>query len=135
MSGRRSLSAGKPRLLGNHHGQVGKWYGECWAALGELAPLTGLLRLEAGRVCVCWVQFRVATEALEDARRKQRTGTGRRPGGRNLERLARRQGLSDGTFSQALAQFRDLVDRTQRRPAATPADVMRRLRAGAGAPS
>jgi len=125
MAGRRRLSGGKPRLLGNHHGTPGLWYSECWAALSELAPLTGLLRLEAGRVCVAWVQFRAATEALQLARRVRKDGKGRRPGGRDIERLARRQGLADGSYSQALDRFRGLVGSHPARSSASPMELMR----------
>lgn len=133
MSGRRRLSAGKPRLLGKHDGREGKWYGECWAALSDIAPLSGLLRLEAGRVCVAWVQFRAATEALQAARRTRRDAKGRRPGGPDLERLARRQGLADGSYSQAFDKFLALVDRCGKSRATSPADLVERIRARSGA--
>jgi hypothetical protein len=111
--------------LGKHDGIRGKWYREAWAALSaELGPMTGLRRLEAGRVCVAWVNLRASTQALEDARR------GRAPKTRQIARLARRQGLDDATYGQALGQLRALVGAKKAAP--TPADLVARLRAGGG---
>lgn len=112
MPGRHRLRAGAPRLLGDHGGHRGRWYGEAWRALRqEFGELTGLVRLEAGRVCVAWVQYRAATLALEAARRARERGTGRRPGAREIERLARRQGLADQSYAQALDKLRELAAR------------------------
>jgi hypothetical protein len=110
MSGRHRLRAGAPRLLGRHDGRRGRWFGEGWRAVrAEFGELGGLARLEAGRVCVAWVQFRTATEDLEQARRQREAGRGRRPSARLLERLARRQGLADTTYAQAVEKLRALV--------------------------
>jgi hypothetical protein len=116
MSGRRRLKAGAPRLLGKHDGAHGRWYHQCWVALlAEYGPLDGLRRLEAGRVALAWVLLRAATEALEGLRRRVVTGRGRRPGHRELERLARRQGLADATYGQALDKLAArCADRKQR---------------------
>jgi hypothetical protein len=127
MAGRRRLRAGAPRLLGKHDGIRGKWYRECWVALiAEYGSLAGLRRLEAGRVCVAWVQLRTATAALEDARRAAVEGRGRRPGPRDLERLARRQGLADATYSQALDKLGAIC--APQSKVTTPADLVERLR-------
>src|SRR5262245_29840553 len=109
MSGRRRLSQGNrgfSRVLGR---------------AGAEARLDGLLRLEAGRVCVAWVQFRAATEALQGARRTRRDRKGRRPGGRELERLSRRQGLADATYNQALDRFRELAASSRKLPSVAEA--------------
>jgi hypothetical protein len=117
MGGRRRLRAGAPRLLGLHGGVRGRWYRECWAALlTEYGPLDGLPRLEAGRVCVEWVQLRTATAALEDARRRAVEGRGRRPGPRELERLARRAGLADASYGQGLDKLAALCAARKQRP-------------------
>jgi hypothetical protein len=131
MAGRRRLRAGAPRLLGKHDGLRGKWYRECWAALlAEFGALEGLRRLEGGRVAVAWVQLRQATAALEEARRGASEGRGRRPGARDLERLARRQGLADASYSQALDKLTVLCQPHRKTP--TPADLVERLRARSG---
>jgi hypothetical protein len=110
VSGRRCLRADAPRLLGKHDGVRGRWYREAWRALvADHGPLSGLARLEAGRTAVAWVQYRAATVALEDARRQREAGRGRRPSPRLIERLARRQGLADQSYSAALDKLRALV--------------------------
>lgn len=109
MAGRRRLRGGAPRMLGKHDGVRGQWYREAWRALvGEFGPFTALQRLEAGRVAVAWVQVRVATAALEEARWLRSEGHGRRPSVRDLERLARRRALEDGSYGQALDRLRQL---------------------------
>jgi hypothetical protein len=52
-----------------------------------------------------------ASEALEAARQSRESGKGRRPSVHQIERLARRQGLANGDYSQALGQLRQLVER------------------------
>jgi hypothetical protein len=55
------------------------------------------------------VNFEAATLALETGRRKREMGRGRTPTTLDAERLARRQGLADQSYAQALAQFREVV--------------------------
>ncbi len=111
MAGRRCLRGGKPRLLGKHNTVRGRWYSESWASLvQEFGPLTGLARLEAGRVAVAWVNVRAATAALEVARLARERETGRRPSSRDLERFSRRQGLAHATYSAALDKLREMVN-------------------------
>ena len=130
MAGRRRLRAGAPRLLGKHDGVRGKWFRECWVALTEeYGSLDGLRRLEAGRLCVAWVQVRQATAALEEARRTAATGLGRRPGARDLERLQRRLGLANLSYSQGLEKFTERMAAQPRRPR-TGADLLAELRKG-----
>ncbi len=118
MSGRRRLSAGKPRLLGRHDGKRGRWYSEAWAAISaEFGQPEGLRRIEAGRLCTLWVALRSALEAVEEARRAHTNGRGRRPSSRELERLSRRAGLADTSWAQGLAAFRELAGSTRRKPA------------------
>lgn len=118
MGGRRSLKAGAPRLLGLHDGRDGRAFRRAYAALevalGPFPP--GLLRLEAGRVAVAWANLEAATRALAAARRARERGKGRRPSVRELERLARRQGLADQTYSQALDKLRELAIGQTRQP-------------------
>jgi hypothetical protein len=64
--GRHALRAGAPRLLGRHDGWRGRAYHRVFAALAtELGPFDRpLVRLEAGRAAVAWVQLQAATMAL-----------------------------------------------------------------------
>jgi hypothetical protein len=108
--GRRGLTRGKPRLLGKHDGWQGREYARGYADLeAELGAFTGLRRFEAGRVAAARVNLVAAQRALAEARRTHERGRGRRPGARELEKLARRVGLADGTYSQALDRLRELV--------------------------
>lgn len=110
MGGRRRLKAGAPRVLGRHHGTEGRAYRRVYDALAAALDLaTSLLRYEAGRVAALAVQMEAATRALVDAQRARRAGRGRRPSPRELERLARRQGLADQSYSQALEKLRALA--------------------------
>ena len=110
MGGRRPLKAGAVRLLGRHDGATGRAFRRCFDALTQAFDLsTPLARLEASRVAAAWVNVEVSTRALETARRARANGRGRRPGGRDIERAARRQGLADGSYSQGLDKLRALV--------------------------
>jgi hypothetical protein len=126
MGGRRALQAGAPRLLGRHDGLAGRAYRRAFAALdAEWGPFTSpLLRLEAGRVAAAWVNLEAATRALATARRDRERGKGRRPSLIQIERLSRRQGLADASYSQALDKLRALIaDRRPTRPT-TAADLL-----------
>lgn len=111
MGGKRRLKADAPRLLGRHDGRDGQRYRRAYAALAEeFGPFTSaLLRFEAGRTAVAMVNLTLATEALATARRARDRGKGRRPSPREIERLARRQGVSDASYSAAVAHLRELV--------------------------
>lgn len=104
MPGRHRLKAGAVRLLGRHDGEDGRAFRACYDALvAELGSFDRpLLRLEASRVAVAWTHLVTATRALAAARRAREQGKGRRPSAREIERLSRRQGLADATYSQAL---------------------------------
>lgn len=99
-----------------------------YAALAEAFPLTTpLVRHEAARVALLRVLAQNATRALLDAQRARAKGKGRRPNPRAIERLARRQGLADASYSQALDKLRELAGR---RPQPTLAEVLGRRTAG-----
>ncbi len=117
MAGRRRLKCGAPRLLGYHGGAPGRAYGRAYKALAaEYGPFERgtLLALEAGRVAAAWVNLEAATVALTEARRSRVTGKGRRPNERAIERLARRQGLADQSYSQALDRLREMATATKK---------------------
>jgi hypothetical protein len=113
MGGRGRLSAGMPRLLGNHHGAVGLWYRRAWCALvaeyGE--PVHGSLAwLEAGRVAAAFTRWRAAQAAWADAQRARSTGKGRRPSPTLLSRLQKRAGIEEESYTRALDRLRGLLD-------------------------
>jgi hypothetical protein len=99
-------------MLRTHDGELGRAYRRAWDALvnefGPPAPRS-LIRLEMGRVAVLWLAVEDATHALAKAQRSRDAGRGRRPGSRELERLNRRLGLADGSYSQALDKLRALI--------------------------
>jgi hypothetical protein len=98
-------------------GSKGFTFRRCYDALAEeLGLFTRLQALEASRVAVAWVNFEAASRALAAARHARMNGRGRRPNVQAIERLARRQGLADQSYAQALAALRELVG-TRRAPA------------------
>jgi hypothetical protein len=84
---------------------------------------SSFLRFEGGRVAALRVQLEAATRALTDAQRARRVGRGRRPNVQQIERLSRRQGLADGSYSQALARLEQLAGSRR------PLDLARRIQA------
>jgi hypothetical protein len=136
MGGRGRLTAGQPRALGRHDGLEGAVFRRAWASLvgefGQPEPRS-LLRLEMARAAVACVNFEVATRALVDARRAREKGRGRRPSPRAIERLCRRQGLADGSYSQALDKLRELVAGRNAQPASISDLVARQRQSGASA--
>jgi hypothetical protein len=82
--GKRRLRGGRPRLLSRHDGLEGARYRRAYAALeADLGPFTpDLVRMEAGRVAVAWLNLVATTEALDAARRLARGGKGWRPRGK-----------------------------------------------------
>jgi len=96
-------------MLVHHHGFAGKAFSRCYVALLEEYPqiqTSKLARLETSRVALAWVNLQLSTHALDEARWKRAHGRGQRPSTRDLERCARRQGLADGSYSQALDSLR-----------------------------
>lgn len=120
MAGRRPLKAGAHRLLGNHGGARGRAFRRAFDALAEEFDLaTKLARLEASRVSAAWANLEASTQALEAARAARETGTGRRPSTRDVERLARRQGLDDSSYAAALTRLETVA----KRRSATPSTI------------
>ncbi|MBI4589508.1 MAG: hypothetical protein HY725_11760 [Candidatus Rokubacteria bacterium] len=111
-------------MMGNHSGWHGRRYRRVYLDfLAELGPFGDLARMEAARVAALRVQLEVATAALVDAQRSRRDGKGRRPSVQAVERAARRAGLADGSYSQALDKLRELAG--ERRP--TPDELLDRV--------
>ena len=111
MGGKRRLVGGAVRLLSTHRSTEGVAFRRCYAALVERYGQFGtqLLRLEASRVAVAWANLEDSTKALSEARRRRAKERGRRPGSRDVERLARRQGLNDNSYQLALSRLEEMV--------------------------
>lgn len=129
MGGKRRLIGGAVRVLGDHSGAEGAAFRRCYAALveryGEFT--TKLLRLEASRVAVAWVNWADATKALSAARRHRAKERGRRPGSRDVERLARRQGLADGSYQLALNRLEEMAAQARKQPPASGLSLLDRV--------
>ncbi len=125
MSGKRRLKAHAPRLLGRHDGTAGRAFRRAYDALeADLGPFASdLVRFEAGRTAVAMVNLETATHALAAARRERERGKGRRPGSRDVERLARRQGLADQSYGAAVARLETLAG--ERKPLDLAAELRR----------
>jgi hypothetical protein len=110
MGGPRRLQANAPRLLGHHGGHGGRVYRREWLALQAAHDLSQqLVRLLAGRVCVTAVNLDASTRALVTARRARERESGRRPSVRDVERLARRQGIDTDAYAAALARLQAIA--------------------------
>jgi hypothetical protein len=117
--------------LGYHGGAPGKSYRRVYDGLeAEFGPLTVLGRLMAGRCAASWVELEQATRALSAARRQRTEGRWRRPSAQAVERLARRAGLADSTFSQAFDKLQALGAERRRRPASIASLVAASKRSG-----
>lgn len=99
-----------PRLFGSYREREGVAHRRHFAVIeADLGPLTGLARSEAWRTAALAVEADLATMALADARRRRRLGKGRVPSAREVERRARRAGLANVSYSQALDRLRELA--------------------------
>jgi hypothetical protein len=118
MGNRRSLSGGLPRLLAEHRSPEGAQYRRAYQALeAEHGPFrTATLRFAAGRVALLEVSLTASSRALDAARRQRTSGKGRRPSERQLERLARRVGLDDGSYQAALDRLREMAGQQKKTP-------------------
>jgi hypothetical protein len=122
MGGKSPLKIGAPRVFGNHLSRDGRRYSRAYADLeAAFGPFTSShVKFEAARVAVLRLQWEHWTEELAAAQGKRRTGRGRRPNERQVERLARRQGLADQSYGTAIGRFEDLMKRTNRQDAKSP---------------
>ena len=119
MAGRRRLVGGAVRVLGDHSGIEGWIFRRAYDALVERfgAFETKLLRLEASRVAVLWLNLELATRDLSAARRRRAKERGRRPGSRDVERLSRRQGLADSSYQLGLGRLEEMTKARKQPPA------------------
>ena len=113
-------------MLDNHGGVEGKSFRRAYDALeAQFGPfLNEFIRNEAGRCALAWVQLQRASRELVLLQRKRRTGRGRKPNERQIERLARRQGLADGSYQSAVRRLEELV---ARQPRSMSGDVLEEL--------
>src|SRR5262245_21312264 len=110
MGGLRRPRTVPERVYADHRTAEAVAHRRLYAVLVSEFPLTtALLRYEASRVATLGVLATKATRALCDAQRARANGRGRRPSPREIERLARRQGLADASYSQALDKLRGLA--------------------------
>lgn len=123
--GKRRLRAVPARVFVDHRCPDAVEHRRIYAALHEeLSLTTTLLRYEGSRVALLGVIARNAGRALMAHQAQARDGKGRGgPSPRDLERLLRRQGLADGSFSQALDKLRELASRKR------PLDLAQRIAA------
>jgi hypothetical protein len=102
-------------MLADHGDVTGKAWRRAYDALeSEFGPFTPFQRMEAGRCAAAWIEYEATTLALSDARTKRRTGKGRRPNEVFIMRLAKRQGLSDRSYADAVQRLRDLTSKNRR---------------------
>jgi hypothetical protein len=111
MGGRRRLRDGLERLLPDHRSALGKRLRREYAALVAGLHLDGdpLLRREASRVAVLTLRAYESARQWAEVAERRRTGRGRRPAPRALERASRRAALDDQTAAQALDKLRALA--------------------------
>ena len=114
MPGRSPLKGRAPRLLDHHGGMEGRAYRKAYDGLEAMfGPFRhDFIRFEAGCTAVARLQLERSTRELVMAQRKRRVGRGRKPNERQIERLARRQGLADGTYAAAVKRLEELMQRT-----------------------
>jgi hypothetical protein len=125
--GKRRLRAVPARIFPDHRGTDAVVHRRFYAALAEDLPLpTPLLRSEGSRVALLHVLAVNAARALVVAQAASTRGRGRRPSPQAIERLARRAGLADGSYSVALDKLRALALAQPRVPA-TPEELMAAL--------
>lgn len=123
MPGRRLFRS----LLKNHPRVTRAHFRALRAKLGPFDPVT---RAYADAVTAMWWSFAQATMELGELEGKRRTGRGRRPSVRTIERLRKRQGIAFQSYDAALARLEQLA---KPRKATTPADLVAQLHARGGA--
>jgi hypothetical protein len=125
MGGKRRLKAGAVRLLGTHDGVSGRAFRRAYDALGQEFDLSRpLARLEASRTAAAWANLEASTRALQAGRKARESGKGRRLGARDLERLARRHGLDDGSYAAAAARLETVAKKRSAQQPSTPAELL-----------
>jgi hypothetical protein len=132
MPSQRVLPCGAPRVFGNHSGHEGHVYRNCYAALEAVyGPfIAEAVKFEAARAAIARMQLEAATAALVELQRMRRTGRGRRPNLRDVERAARRQGLADNSYASAMNRLEQVIAAVSRKPP-TIAELVAQRRAGA----
>jgi hypothetical protein len=113
MGGHRRLRSGLERVLPDHRSALGQELRREYRALVASLAINGdvLLQREASRVALLTVRSRESARTWADLIEKRRSGRGRRPSPRAIERAARRAALDDGSYQAALDRLRELAGR------------------------
>jgi hypothetical protein len=111
MGGRRRLRDNLERMLPDHRSALGQELRREHRALVTSLAIDGdvLLQREANRVAWLGVRSRESGRVWGLLIEKRRSGRGRRPSPRALERARRAAALDDASYSQALDRLRQLV--------------------------
>ncbi len=125
---RRRLVGGIPRLLPDHRTRAARVYREHLAMLAQQYTIDTEFKLDAaGRVALARVLRDAAVKALLEAQHQRATGRGRKPSAREVERLAKRQGLQAADYERAL----DRLERVCGGPASRASgDLAKLIQAG-----
>jgi len=138
MGGERRETADRVRMIGNADAADRREFTRQLRALeaeyGRPAPHS-LLRLATMRAATRWVTLVAASRALADARRARSEGKGRRPSQREINALARRAGLEDSSYAQAVDAVRELAARHAPPPARPTAEEILRSLPPVGRPA
>jgi hypothetical protein len=113
-----ALRDGVPRILGNHHGRLGRSYRKAYLALAErFGPLPDqVAKMECSRAAAAWVEYEASLQALTAARIKLNGAKGRYAKSwspQAVQRLSKRVGLNDSTYSAAVRRLEELTARTR----------------------
>jgi hypothetical protein len=116
MGGRSRLRGGLERVLPDHRSALEQALRREYRALLDGLAIDGdpLLGREASRVAFLAIRAQESARAWGEVIEKRRTGRGRRPSPRAVERAARRAALDDQTATQALDRLRELAGRNGR---------------------
>jgi len=115
MGGRRRLALGFRSWLPDHRSSDGKVYRRALQAglelLGQVPNGSDLLRFEVEAYAKAVLLHTQATEHWADLLYRRRSGKGRRPSERRVERAARRVGLASISVKEATARLEELARR------------------------
>ena len=105
----RALRSGAVRIFRHHQGQRGWAFDQHFKALAKrFGPFDEFTRHYASSVAALFIEFRSASEALQDAQRQRQVGKGRRPNQLAINRLQKRAGLCWQSYDAALQRLEDL---------------------------
>src|SRR5215471_16405618 len=110
MPGKARLSGGLARVFPDHRARIARAYRAEFDVLRVTFNLTDpLLLREVARVAMLAVRAREANRAWGDLVAERRTGRGRRPSPRQIERARRAAALDDLQYATAADRLRELA--------------------------